>query len=218
MKIAKFTKLVKKAGYCSVIDTEEGLYLSVGGAVYKGKGIPEIETVEQIRVILDIDKKSAEKISFKKRICESIESLYGLDLSDGIERSVGTKPYEIAAMLSGLELKALVTDDGELLFYNWDYLGPLMDHIKESEYVQLAVRRKKDGDPYILVIDGFETIGAIMPVKLLTDEYMKKLKEFEVLCMKQKELEGRRDALKKELAADPEADPAADHEEGDKDE
>ena len=109
-------------------------------------------------------------------------------------------------MLSGLELKALVTDDGELLFYNWDYLGPLMDHIKESEYVQLAVRRKKDGDPYILVIDGFETIGAIMPVKLLTDEYMKKLKEFEVLCMKQKELEGRRDALKKELAADPEED------------
>ena len=76
-------------------------------------------------------------------------------------------------------------EDGELFFYNEGLLLPLMDEIKKSDYVSYTVRRSKNGSLFMVVHDGMDVLGAILPVKIVTKEYLSDLAEFEALCAQQ---------------------------------
>ena len=62
---------------------------------------------------------------------------------------------------------------------------PLMDEIKKSDYVSYTVRRSKNGSLFMVVRDGMDVLGAILPVKIVTKEYLSDLAEFEALCAQQ---------------------------------
>lgn len=76
-------------------------------------------------------------------------------------------------------------EDGELFFYDEGLLLPLMDEIKKSDYVSYTVRRSKNGSLFMVVHDGMDVLGAILPRKVVTKEYLSDLAEFEALCTQQ---------------------------------
>lgn len=77
------------------------------------------------------------------------------------------------------------TYDGDLLFYDENYLSPLSDVMKNSEYMAMTVRRAANGQRYIAVKDGFHILAIIMPVQVLCEKFLADLQEFEALCTEQ---------------------------------
>lgn len=60
------------------------------------------------------------------------------------------------------------------------------------------------GQPYLVVHDGLEVLAAVMPVQVVTEEYLADLSDFQALCTEQFYRERSR-AAADESAADAEA-------------
>ncbi len=196
MKISKFVQLVKRRGYCCVVHTNSGeILLSNGAALYKAPGLPDMRGEEQIRTVLDIEPGQARKIYIQEDTVSAFDDVFGMDLTDGMSDTASAKKIQSAAFVKGIYAQALEADDGELIFYNEDLLSPLSDRMKESEYIELAVRKTQKGQRFIVVLDGFEVLAGIMPVSVTSEEYLKELQKFEqkvyaqVVREKQRELD-----------------------------
>ena len=150
---------------------------------------------EQIRTVLDIEPGQARKIYIQEDTVSAFDDVFGMDLTDGMSDTTSAKKIQSAAFVKGIYAQALEADDGELIFYNEDLLSPLSDRMKESEYIELAVRKTQKGQRFIVVLDGFEVLAGIMPVSVTSEEYLKELQKFEqkvyaqVVREKQRELD-----------------------------
>ncbi|MCM1221609.1 MAG: hypothetical protein NC548_44735 [Lachnospiraceae bacterium] len=72
----------------------------------------------------------------------------------------------------------LVCPDGEMLFFDENLLLPLADGLNNKSrkpYISYVARYSEPKGTYIVVRDGFETLGAIMPAKVLSEEYISRL-------------------------------------------
>lgn len=186
MKLSKYAALAKREAYCTVFRVEnDGVWLGVRGAIYRAPGLPEFHGEEQAQAILSLDDKQMAKVYLQEFDCESMADIIGYDLRDWAPGELDTKPVSTVAVVSGKAAAALRTNDGELLFYDETYLQPLADVLKDSDYLEMTVRRHPTGRRYIAVKDGFTLLAAFMPVKIVTAKYIGELQEFEALCMEQ---------------------------------
>lgn len=186
MKLSKYAALAKREAYCTVFRVEnDGVWLGVRGAIYRAPGLPEFHGEEQAQAILSLDDKQMAKVYLQEFDCESMADIIGYDLRDWAPGEQATKPVSTVAVVSGKAAAALRTNDGELLFYDETYLQPLADVLKDSDYLEMTVRRHPTGRRYIAVKDGFTLLAAFMPVKIVTAKYIGELQEFEALCMEQ---------------------------------
>ena len=194
MKISKYVKLAKRCGHCIVINTEtSGTLLGIDTAFYRNEELPEMHGSDQIRAVLDIEPKQAKKIVFMERAAEGIDDVYGWDLSDGFDKTLQAQILQVPVSFKGSYLKALEAEDGELLFYDEDLLSPMNDRIKASDYINLAVRQTEKGQRYIVLMDGFEVLAAILPMQVATEEYLKALYAFANKVKQQNERQRERD-------------------------
>lgn len=80
-----------------------------------------------------------------------------------------------------------------------------MDEIKDSDYIIYTVRRMANGQRYLMLHDGMNVLAAIMPMKVVSEEYLASLAEFEALCTEQLYRERARAAALPTEAEPPEA-------------
>ena len=189
MKIGKYVKLIKKKGCATWTNTNDGeVYLGTGASVYKAPGLPNVTETGTVMAVLDIDKKAAEKIFLKIGHTADDRDVQGCDLSDYSGESEAT-PMKIAAVKDDVIYSALRYGANEVVFYDKELLSPLSDKLNdkdESAYIRYFVNtRKKDGQPYIVIKDGFQTLAAIMPMTILTDDYITELQDFQLMCIDQ---------------------------------
>ena len=206
MKISKYTALIKKKGYGVWINSKnkQECYLATSASVYKAHGLPYVDELEVAKAILDIDKKAEEKILLKLEYQARVTDVLGFDLSDGV--LPGEKRAEhnrAAAVIDDIYYSALRCRGGELIFYDRALLAPLKDRFKDkeaAEYINYAIRyHMRSGDPYVVVKDGFETLAAILPVRILSEDYISELQDFQLMCMDQLHRERAREKAKENV-------------------
>lgn len=221
MKISKYVQLLKRKGHGRVvhIGNSGDIVLGTHASLYKAYGLPDMRGEDQIMTVLDIEPKQREKIYIVEDYATSIADIYGINLEDGMDGTVKARKLQTVAFVNGRYAQALETDDGELLFYDDGLIAPLSDRIKESEYIELAVRETAKGVRYIVLMDGFEVLAAIMPEDIVSMDYLKELKEFETKIYKQFLRQEQRKMEQAEKAeesksSDTETDEAAEESEG----
>lgn len=187
MKISKFAQTVKSTGHCIVYHTPGEIYLGTGASIYKAPEIPNMTGDSQIAAVLDIDHKKMKKIHLEEKYCESRADICGIDLSEDPCTQIDTIKMDAAAAIDGKIYETfLCHDNGEILFFDGSLLAPIKDRIKnEDAYINYTVRIHPKGYKYVVVNDGYEALAAILPVKVLSDKYIKALREFYLRCDEQ---------------------------------
>lgn len=184
MKLSKYAGLVRKESYCSIFHIDnEGMWLGTQAAVYRAGELPEFSGREQTQAMLSLSDKQMEKIVLVENHFESTWNVLGYDLRE-YAAELTTKPVEMVAIARGDRVSALKTSDGELLFYNDGYLAPLEEDLS-SGYVEMTARRHVNGTWYIAVKNGLDILAIIMPMRVVSQEFIGKLQDFEALCTEQ---------------------------------
>lgn len=201
MKINKFVGLVKKKGTCYWINTDNGVYLGTRESLYSANTLPYVEDREQVTAILDLDKKSQDKVAVMIEHRPKTTLAHGIEMcNEALPDDVRAERMFLAATVDGVSYTALLDDDGELIFFSESLLAPIADILKEDQgYISYYIRKNENGQPYIIVKDGFITLAAIMPVKILNEGYIAELQKFLKRCMEQFEKEKIRDAALAEM-------------------
>ena len=187
MKISKYVKLVKSGGYCAVIHVVgSGIWLGTRTVVFRATELPDMAGEEQVRTVLDMPEKAWEKVHLDEQWSESVKKVFGLNLADYEDGEQDTEKLKVMAAPSGMWCACRrCVNDGELIFYQEALLSPLAERIRDSEYIRYTVRKQESGQRYLVVHDGFEVVAAIMPMKVVTKEYLADLSEFQALCTEQ---------------------------------
>lgn len=186
MKLAKYAQIAKREGCCSLLNVAgDGVWLATRSAVYRASDLPQIESGEEMRAVLDLTEKDWKKIYYKTNECESLDNVLGMYLRNYDEQEAYAKKMQMQAVYKGRLATGLLCSDGELVFYDESLLGPVAKEIDDSEYVETVVRKYATGQRYIVVKNGLEVIAAVMPLNIVSQEYLEKLAEFEVYCTQQ---------------------------------
>ena len=186
MKLAKYAQIAKREGCCSLLNVAgDGVWLATRSAVYRASDLPQIESGEEMRAVLDLTEKDWKKIYYKTNECESLDNVLGMYLRNYDEQEAYAKKMQMQAVYKGRLATGLLCSDGELVFYDESLLGPVAKEIEDSDYVETVVRKYATGQRYVVVKNGFEVIAAVMPLNIVSQEYLEKLAEFEVQCTQQ---------------------------------
>lgn len=186
MKISKFVKLVKNAGRCIVADVEDsGIWLGNGYGFYRATNLPKMSGREQVRTVLDVPEKAWEKVHLEEEEFESVRNVMGMNLSDYDKGEKRAEKVRVVAALDGLWAACCRCSDGELIFYRESLLSPIMDEVENSDYIMFTVRRMTNGQRYLAVHDGMNLLAAVMPMQVVSQEYLVSLAEFEAMCTEQ---------------------------------
>lgn len=187
MKISKFVQTIKGTGQCVVIHAPGEIYLSNGSAIYTAPEIPDITGISQIAAVLDVEPKKLKKIHTEEYHCEGKENIHGFDLSEFSHGEMEASRMDVAAVVGENAYAVfLCHDNGEMIFFDESLLAPIKDRIKkENAYIDYTARIHPEGYKYIIVKDGIEVLAAILPVKVLSEKYIKDLREFYIRCDEQ---------------------------------
>lgn len=188
MKLSKFAALVKRKGRCRVIRQGDHTWLSLGCAIYKADGMPEIHGSTQAQTVLDLPDKAWKKIFYDEDTAESAGDICGIDMTENVreERQTEAHPMQLCYK-KGIITTALRCDDGELVFYDASLIGPVADIVRDSDYAQIVARKNSAGITMIVVKNGFEPIAAIAPIKMLNKDFVADLADLDSLCVEQYE-------------------------------
>lgn len=187
MKLSKYANLVKSCGRCIVARVEgSGIWLGTDSALYRATELPEPEGADQVRAMLDLPEKAWNKVHMSEIWAESTTDVLGMDLSPYAAGEQDADKLKMMATRNGLWCACYrCREDGELIFFDEGALGPVMEELRRSDYIKFTARKAKNGAWYLAVHDGFDVLAAILPVQVLTEEYMTELAEFQALCTKQ---------------------------------
>lgn len=187
MKLSKYASLVKRCGRCIVARVEgSGIWLGTDSALYRATELPEPEGSDQVRAMLDLPEKAWNKVYMSEIRAESAAGVLGMDLSPYAAGEQDADKQKLMAAHNGHWCACYrCREDGELIFFDEEALGPVMEELRRSDYIRFTVRKAKNGAWYLTVHDGFDVLAAILPVQVLTEEYMTELAEFQALCTRQ---------------------------------
>lgn len=187
MKLSKYVKLVKSCGYCAVIHVAgSGIWLGTPNAVFRATELPEMEGEDQVRTVLDMTEKAWEKVYLKESYAESIHNIFGMNLAEFEDGEQKTEKLKVLAVHKGVWATGLRCEgDGEAIFYNEALTAPISEEIKNGDYITYTVRKTSTGQRYVVVHNGFDVLAAIMPMQIVTQEYLADLAEFQALCTEQ---------------------------------
>ena len=192
MKLSKYTSLVRRESYCALYRTAGTMWLGLRGALYCAAELPMFGGKEQVKAILSLSDKQMDKVYLQEFDCPGKKDVQGFDLSEYTPDECELKPVQSAAIIKGKAYTAMQASNGELVFYDESYLGPISDIVKDSDYVEMALRRAPSGQSYIAIKDGFQILALIMTVKCVDEKYLSDLQEFSALCAEQYRIETRR--------------------------
>lgn len=151
---------------------------------------------EQVGAVLDIEEKAWGKIYLKETESPGPYDIFGMDLTENTCDEQNAKKTQMQVNYEGHAATALLCDDGELIFYDEKLVAPLADAMKNSDYIQTVVRRNRSGQRFVVIKDGFEVLAGIMPMRIVSQQFLADLAEFESICTEQFMREKNRAAWK----------------------
>lgn len=185
MVLSKFAKTVKKYGMCEEIRIEgRGVWLSNGEAIYRADGLPAFYGEDQARAILSLDEKQMDKVTLLEMDFDDNLNVHGMNLTDTAGGERLTEDRRMMAADRGRLYAALTATDGELVFYDPYLLLPLSDLMKD-DYLNMAIRVSANGQKYIAVKQGFILVAVLLPARILTEQYLADLADFQAVCTEQ---------------------------------
>ena len=200
MQLGKYAKLVKREGFCALRtigeDGIDGVYLATRSTIFRDDRFPPVKNGEAMAAVLDMPEKDWCKVSFSSADCEGPWSVMGMDLRDSAPGDRVAKKLEMAAFWKEHMVAALVCQDEELVFYDESLLSPVQKELADSRYVEYRIRQTESGGKYVVVKNCFELVAAVMPVEVISVEYLSRLQEFQTLSIQQFE----REKIRRELA------------------
>lgn len=155
--------LCKASGTCHVIFGKGCWFVGDGHAFYKMPAqFPAIEEPEQMAAVFGYTDKDREKILFSDTPTDE----FAVDLRDNGPEEWPCETQEVGLILedAGIEVMALLAEDGEAGLIDRKMLAPLADAIKNDGYLAWYRRRTKTGAPIYILKDGMEMLGAFCPV------------------------------------------------------
>lgn len=186
MKLSKFVKRVKSESVCMVVHVENsGIWLGTRSALYNATELPDMEGMEQAGAVLDIDSKAWDKIFFEEEYAKSSSDILGMNLQADDRQEWEAQKVPLEMFYKGRGLTGLVYGGGQLLFYDAALTAPIADTIKNSDYIQTIVWKTIGGLPYVVIKDGFEVLAGFQPVKIINQQFLADLAEFESACVSQ---------------------------------
>lgn len=190
MKLSKYVALAKR-GYCKVIHVQNsGIWLGLKCAIYRAVELPDIHGEGQARAVLDIPEKAWGNTFFEEENAEGEHDICGFDMTGGAWE-LPAEELELQVNYKGVQATALRCTNGELLFYDSRLATPVSDVMRDSEYVQTVIRKRRSGQRVIVIKDGFEAIAAITPMKVINSAFLKALSELDSACVEQYERESK---------------------------
>lgn len=179
IKIARemLLTLCKKDKHAVIFEmpTKSGIvqYIGNGAALYPAIGLPLLDK-ESLLTIFDIPERQRE--DWFVRIAD-ITSEINLNDIDADEKLVEREAISI--IYSGKTLKPLQTRRG-LVFIESRYLAPVSDVL---DVLELYERITPSGMPYIVAKAGFLLQAVIMPYKVISQQFVDKLKKLTEQCV-----------------------------------
>lgn len=171
MKISKIAKLCKDSKRVTMTQTEGGLWIGNGYAVYL---LPEFAYLDQngIALAFGIAEKDKGKIRFTSIKLDAF-NIEDIDITE--------TPCESLSFLFSTEngtVRPYKTQEGVLFLYT-DYIAPLRDEIQNLE---IYLRHTTDGAPYFVAKIGMELYAMFEPAEIINQGYIERLEEFNTLC------------------------------------
>lgn len=170
MKLKRIASLCSSKGVFYLMDQvdQEGAilrqWLGDGYASYPLEGLPYLDT-ENLCAMFDISDAKQEKCGFYHK--KTPASLNMDDIDEG-EREVAMP--KLYVRYNGMDLLPLETSLG-VIFIQSKYLSPVDD----SDYLRLFERHSKNGGVYIAAKNGMLIQAVIMPVEVVTQDFVDQL-------------------------------------------
>lgn len=176
MKLKKIVKLCKDAGVLTIYNdrTRDIQWISDGHAVYPLQGCPVFDEGSFCSTF-EINDKQRDKMHIT--IQDELPEHLDFGDSDNFETVVEELPLYVS--YSAFDVVAFKTESG-IEFVKREHLAPLGDY--SSRDLMYFLRTTKHGVNYFVVKNGFELAAVIMPVKIITDDFMKELRDFVTLA------------------------------------
>ena len=150
MKLSKYVALAKR-GYCKVIHVQNsGIWLGLKRAIYRAVELPDIHGEGQARAVLDIPEKAWGNTFFEEENAEGEHDICGFDMTGGAWE-LPAEELELQVNYKGVQATALRCTNGELLFYDSRMAAPVSDVMRDSEYVQTVIRKRRSGQRVVVI-------------------------------------------------------------------
>lgn len=176
MKIKSIAQLCKRSKHIILFDKKQGdfvrQWIGDGGALYPVDGLPYLEA-ESVFTIFDILEKQREKIHFSNSDAPGEYNYEDICESENI---INDRYMSIVS--ADRVLMPLQTQKG-ITFIDTRYLAPLSDVF---ETLELYERVTRGGQIYIAAKAGFMLMAIILPVNIISEEFVHKLSEVTRLC------------------------------------
>lgn len=189
MKLAKFARMVIREGYVRVYKIRER-YMQVfttRDALFVVSGLPEICGDNEMRTILDIDKKKWDAVDWDIGEAD-IANVEGIDLRDA---APGEELLQYGEeRLSFTFADPMITESKRLCFVDKTLFAPVLGATARS-YTTYWRRQTAGGSEYVVAKDGMNLVAAALCPQVLDDNFLKLLSNFQSLCIC--ELEYRRE-------------------------
>lgn len=168
MKIKAIEAICKSEKRIFIFNDADCQWISNGCAIYPLRGMPRL-LEENVFTLFDIPEGKRDKIYFSM----SDELPENYDFSDYNSAEQIIERGDISLCVNGRTLEPLKTSHG-IIYINARYLKPFDD---SENGVGLYERIGKDGSIYIVVKEGFFTVGVICPYDIITASFCDALNE-----------------------------------------
>lgn len=170
MKIKKIESICKAKKTIIVYQSENCQWLSDGCAIYPIFNMPHLEQ-KNIFAMFDIPEEKQNRFHFTE---DELPLSVNFNDYDKNENQLEMNEFMSIGHKQG-DLLPLRTSKG-IIFIENKYLAPF------DEGFELYERQMLSGTPYIAVKRGFMLRGIILPIKVVTEEFVKQLKDISELC------------------------------------
>lgn len=187
MKIQRIVNLCKRRGLVAVFEDDGATqWIGDGASLYPMYGLPYFDQ-DSFCKTYDISNKQQDKMAFRyqKGLPEKIDCT---DMAPG-EIRTGRAGLADISMSDGIYTPC-VTQRG-IVFFNRDYLYPLMD---EPLGLDIYERKSADGETYFAIKSGFMLKAIVLPVKIITRQFVDGLCTLAQYCKETLERQEKRNA------------------------
>lgn len=175
MKISKIKSICSKRKsvglYQKIAKDTVIQYISDGYAMFIVDNLPFLDK-RALLTLFDIPERMWQKWN----VCERTE--FGLNVEDTTLDEQIIEDFGISVVHNGEIYRTLYTSEG-IVFINSSYIAPLTD-LTNIEFYE---RQTNAGQIYIVIKEGLLFKAAIMPYKMISENYIKSLKRHYAECV-----------------------------------
>jgi len=172
MIIKKIASICKAHKALHIFDNGNVQWAGDSIAAYPLHELPYV-TAEELCAFFDFPEKVKEKMTIRQ-----VPMPVGLNADDCCENEIPIRELNMGIYWGGMDLTVLKTPTG-VCFIESAYLGPVRDLL---DTLELFERRNAAGRPYIVLKSGMLIYGIIMPMQILSNDFVADIQGLAQLC------------------------------------